>query len=162
MGMYSGKGGSHDTYAPTEWPLFTLNGSIVEQVAAFTSAETQRLTEPAQWFWDTPLHGRDSYLHLRPCHVAIALEKLLEAQLLEPSTTSFTVVAPAVGLQRWRKYLKHFRHREVHLVTVQGLGAVKHWLLRFERADGLLARGLEREAPIPSAGKGEKLGEEGA
>ena len=69
------------------------------------------------------------------------MEILLEAQLRMGETTAFTVVTPAVGMQEWRKYLKHFRRKEIHKVVVQGLGEVKHWLLRFEAGDGLLPRG---------------------
>ena len=145
MGMYSGKGGSHDLYAPTEWPKFALNGSIVEALAEWADTGVQRLETVDEWYRTAQLRGQDSHLHLRPCHVAPALERLLEAQLLEPATTAFTVVAPMVGLHKWRKYLKHFRRKEVHKVVVQGLGEVKHWLLRFEAGDGLLPRKQVRE-----------------
>ena len=145
MGMYSGKGGSHDLYAPTEWPKFPLNGDIVAVLQELAHADTRVLSTPEEWFRRATLRGNDSYLHLRPCHVAPALERLLEAQLLEPTTTAFTVVAPDVGLQKWRKYLKHFRRKEVHKVMVAGLGPVKHWVLRFEAGDALLPR--RREGP---------------
>ena len=97
------------------------------------------------WYGAVELAGKDTYMHLRPCHVAPALGALLEAQLREGGSTSFTVVAPMVGLRGWRKYLKHFRRREVHKVWVPGLGEVKHWLLRYEGGDGLLPRGREAQ-----------------
>ena len=31
-GMYSGQGGSHDAFTPLDWPLFDLNGPIVDAV----------------------------------------------------------------------------------------------------------------------------------
>ena len=142
MGMYSGNQDcSHDLFAPIEWPVFELNGSIVEEVRKLRTGQVQDVSAPAQWYWNEDVAGRDTYLHLRPSHVAQAMEILLEAQLRLGESTAFTVVTPAVGLQDWRKYLKHFRRKEIHKVVVQGLGEVKHWLLRFEAGDGLLPRG---------------------
>ena len=141
MGMYSGKQGSHDLFAPIEWPVFELNGSIVEAIRAVNTSTVLDVSAPEQWYWGQELAGKDSYLHLQPRHVAPAMEILLEAQLRMGETTAFTVVTPAVGMQEWRKYLKHFRRKEIHKVVVQGLGEVKHWLLRFEAGDGLLPRG---------------------
>ena len=143
VGMYSGKAGSHDTFAPMDWPRFELNGAILELLAELKTAEADDVSDPKEWFGSAELAGRDTFLHLRPCHVSQALEALLDAQLREGSTTAFTVVAPMVGLQSWRKYLKHFRRKEVHKVKVPGLGEVKHWVLRFEAGDGLLPRGAE-------------------
>ena len=145
MGMYSGKQGSHDLFAPTEWPVFELNGSIVEEVEKLKTNTVVDVSAPEQWYWGEELAGRDTYLHLRPSHVAPAMEILLEAQLRMGESTAFTVVTPAVGMQEWRKYLKHFRRKEIHKVVVQGLGEVKHWLLRFEAGDGLLPRGAATE-----------------
>ena len=51
------------------------------------------------------------------------------------------MIVPQVGMRSWSKYIKHFKRRESHEVHVEGLGKVKHWLLRFERGDGLLPRG---------------------
>jgi hypothetical protein len=145
MGMYSGsQSGSHDLFAPIEWPVFELNGSIVEEVQKLRTGTVQDVSAPEQWYCNEEIAGRDSYLHLRPCHVAPAMEILLEAQLRLGGSTAFTVVTPAVGLQDWRKYLKHFHRKEIYKVVVPGLGEVKHWLLRFEAGDGLLPRG-ERE-----------------
>ena len=112
------------------------------------TAATRHVSEPGDWYWFEELAGSDSFLHLRPCHVAPALELLLEAQLRLGETTSFTVVAPAVGMQEWRKYLKHFRRKEIHKVAVPGLGEVKHWLLRFEAGDGLLPRTGESSSGV--------------
>ena len=146
MGMYSGKQGSHDLFAPVEWPIFGLNGSIVEEVGKLKTSAIADVSAPEQWYWGEEMAGRDTYLHLRPSHVAPAMEILLEAQLRMGKTTAFTVVTPAVGMQEWRKYLKHFRRKEIHKVAVQGLGEVKHWLLRFEAGTGLLPRGSSAEA----------------
>ena len=145
MGMYSGKQGSHDMFAPVEWPVFELNGSIVAEVEQLRTDGVRDVSAPRQWFWNEELAGEDSYLHLRPSHVAPAMEVLLEAQLRLGETTAFTVVTPAVGMQEWRKYLKHFRRKEIHKVVVPGLGEVKHWLLRFEAGDGMLPRGQRDE-----------------
>jgi hypothetical protein len=153
VGMYSGKAGSHSTFAPMDWPCFALNGTIVAAMAALGVHDADDVSHPARWYGAAELAGRHTYLHLRPCHVAPALEALLDAQLREGSSTSFTVVAPMVGLQRWRKYLKHFRRKEVHKVTVPGLGEVKHWLLRFEAGDGLLPRTARLQGAAASAMK---------
>ena len=145
-GMYSGNSGHHDTFAPLEWPIFELNGPIVEVLALlYPEGMTNTGLHAEDWYGAVELAGKDTYMHLRPCHVAPALGALLEAQLREGGSTSFTVVAPMVGLRGWRKYLKHFRRREVHKVWVPGLGEVKHWLLRYEGGDGLLPRGREAQ-----------------
>lgn len=144
MGMYSGQKGKHDLYSPKDWPLFELNGSIVLEIEQLRVDRTVDASAPALWYDEVELAGKDSFLHLRPCHVSGALEGLLEAQLRR-ADTSFTVIAPAVGTREWSKYLKHFRRKEIHKVYVQGLGEVKHWLLRFEAGDGLLPRGQGAE-----------------
>jgi hypothetical protein len=148
MGMYSGRQGQHNLFAPVEWPVFELNGTITGAVAGLLTSATRHVSEPGDWYWFEELAGSDSFLHLRPCHVAPALELLLEAQLRFGETTSFTVVAPAVGMREWRKYLKHFRRKEIHKVSVPGLGEVKHWLLRFEAGDGLLPRTTEASSGV--------------
>ena len=128
-------------YSPVDWPVFELNGTIVEALKELGVEEAVDASETADWYWNMELAGQDSYLHLRPCHAAAAMQQLLEAQLRLGETTAFTVVVPAVGMREWRKYLKHFRRKEVHKVAVPGLGEVKHWLLRFEAGDGRLQRG---------------------
>jgi hypothetical protein len=69
------------------------------------------------------------------------MAQLFEGQLRDCDGTAFTVVLPMVGLKSWSRYLKHFRWKEAHVVQVEGLGEVKHWLLRYEKGDGSLPRG---------------------
>ena len=155
LGMYSGMAGSHDLFDPMEWPIFELTGELKTLAEAAENAADQNLSNPELWDADMVMSGRDSFLHLRPVHVAPAMELLMEAQLREGRTTSFTVIAPMVGLRKWRKYLKHFRSQQVHKVLVPGLGDVKHWLLRFEAGDALLPRASAVEddmAPVGISG----------
>jgi hypothetical protein len=155
LGMYSGMAGSHDLFDPMEWPIFELTGELKSLAEAAENAADQNLSNPELWDADMVMSGRDSFLHLRPVHVAPAMELLMEAQLREGRTTSFTVIAPMVGLRKWRKYLKHFRSQQVHKVLVPGLGDVKHWLLRFEAGDALLPRASAVEddmAPVGISG----------
>ena len=158
VGMYSGtERHGHDRFDPMEWPLFRLNGAVLEAVQSLVTAETQDWSEPQSWC-SGDAAGRDTYMHLRPAYVAEGIALLLDAQLREGATTSFTVVAPMVGLRRWRKYLKHFRRREEHRMRVEGLGEVKHWVLRFEAGDALLPRGRSEEEE--EEGEDDESGEE--
>jgi hypothetical protein len=150
LGMYAGKGGSHDSFAPVEWPTFELNGTILAALGGVTTGETVTASDPEQWFPQIELAGKDTFMHVRPAHATVAFELLMDAQLRLGSSTSFTVVVPMVGMRIWSKYLKHFRRREVHDVHVEGLGAVKHWFLRFEAGDALL----------PRSKRGDQAGEE--
>ena len=143
LGMYSDSPSSHDTFAPVEWPVFGLNGSILDSLAVLNESHTQDGSDPLTWFPTMDIAGQDTLVHVRPCHVTHILEMLLDAQLRQPEDTAFTVIVPQVGMRTWSKYVKHFRRRESHEVHVEGLGKVKHWLLRFERGDGLLPRGVE-------------------
>ena len=68
----------------------------------------------------------------------------MDAQLRMGHSTSFTVVVAQVGTSRWSRFLKHFRHKEVHDVDVPVLGVVRHWLLRFEAGDAMLPRAQRR------------------
>lgn len=142
-GMYSGTGGCHDLFSPLDWPRFSLGAELDTVLEEFVTARTLQCHDPAEWFPHQELAGRDSYAHLRPCHAGYHLERVLEAHLRLPHTTSATVVVPMVGLRSWAKFLKHFRRKEVHVVQVEGLGEVKHWLLRMEEGDSLLPRGEE-------------------
>ena len=141
LGMYSDSPSSHDTFAPVEWPVFNLNGTILESLAVLDEGHTQNGSNPCTWYPTMALAGHDTLVHVRPCHATHILEMLLDAQLRLPEDTAFTVIVPQVGMRSWSKYIKHFKRRESHEVHVEGLGKVKHWLLRFERGDGLLPRG---------------------
>lgn len=107
------------------------------------------------------LAGKDTFMHVRPAHATVAFELLTDAQLRLGSSTSFTVVVPMVGMRMWPKYLKHFRRREVHDVHVEGLGTVKHWLLRFEAGGALLPRSKRDGQAEEEEQEAEVKGEEG-
>ena len=142
LGMYSGQPGQHDTYSPLDWPRFPLNGEIVQAIEEVRQEDTLDISDPATWSTELDTAGRDTFCHARPCHAAIAMELLLEGQLREGRTTSFTMVVPfQMGMSSWSRFLRHFRTKRVFRVRVPGLGEMKHWFLRFERGDGLLPRG---------------------
>jgi hypothetical protein len=153
--MYSDSPSSHDTFAPVEWPVFHLNGTILESLAILDEGHTQDGSDPYTWFPTMAIAGHDTLVHVRPCHATHILEMLLDAQLRQPEDTAFTVIVPQVGMRTWSKYIKHFKRRESHEVHVEGLGKVKHWLLRFEQGDGLLPRGLEGQAAVANWEVGE-------
>jgi hypothetical protein len=158
LGMYSGRPGEHDTFSPLDWPCFELNGDIEGAVAALRSVSTVDMSDPARWLLpDTEVAGQDTFWHLRPCHAVVAMEIMLEAQLRLGLSTSFTVVVPQVGVRAWSRFLKHFRHKKVFEVHVAGLGAVKHWLLRFEEGDAMLPR-KQRTAEGQEVGEDEEMG----
>ena len=144
LGMYSGMEGSHDVFDPMEWPRFELTEQLGELAMMALSRCDLDGSNPQEWP-DMEFDGKDTYMHLRPVHVAPAMERLMDAQLRAGSTTSFTIIAPMIGLREWRKYLKHFRHKEVVKLEVPGLGTVKHWYLRYEAGDALLPRGQDVE-----------------
>ena len=144
LGMYSGMEGSHDMFDPVEWPRFELSAELADRAAEALEVCTQDASDPRTWL-NMDFAGEDTFLHLRPAHVAPALERLMEGQMREGKTTAFTVITPAVGLREWRKYLKHFRQRVLLPLEVPGLGTVKHWVLRFNAGDGLLPRGMADE-----------------
>jgi hypothetical protein len=141
LGMYSGQPGTHDTFSPVDWPLFELPPHLLERVTAFSTPATIDMSDPAQWLSaGIDAAGQDTFWHLRPCHASFAMCIMLEAQLRLGRSTSFTVVVPQVGMSGWSRYLKHFRHKTVHEVHVEGLGSVRHWLLRFAPGDAFLPR----------------------
>jgi hypothetical protein len=141
LGMYSGKPGSHSTYSPLDWPTFPLSTELAAVVRALQGPTTVDMSDSTQWLSGSlDIAGRDTLWHLRPCHAAFAMGLMLEAQLRLGHTTSFTVVVPQVGVSGWSRYLKHFRRKEVHDVHVEGLGVVRHWLLRFAAGDAFLPR----------------------
>ena len=143
LGMYSGQPGQHATYSPLDWPRFELNGEIVEAIEGVRQAGTVDISDPNLWGTELDTAGQDTFCHARPCHAAIVMELLLEGQLRESTTTSFTVVIPCqIGMSIWSRFLRHFRHKQVFRVRVPGLGEMKHWFLRFEAGDGLLPRGV--------------------
>lgn len=144
---YGATGLSHDTFSPLDWPRFELNGEAAEEVGKWVSEVTVDASDPGKWTPSLDLGGRDSFVHARPAHAPRAFAMLLEAQLRHPTTTSFTVVVPQIGVRGWSKYLKHFRHKRECEVHVSGLGYVKHWVLRYEAGDGLRERngGVEEE-----------------
>ena len=139
LGMYSGMEGSHNLFDPVEWPRFELTDELGEISTRALESCTHDASDPHTWL-DLDFSGTDTYMHLRPAHVAPAMERLLDGQLRRARTTAFTVITPAVGLKEWRKYLKHFRSRRMVPLEVPGLGTIKHWVLRFEAGDGLLPR----------------------
>jgi hypothetical protein len=146
LGMYSGKPGSHDTFSPLDWPTFELPCEFREIIASHSTPATINMSDPAQWLTtEVDIAGTDSYWHVRPCHASYAMCLMLDAQLRLGHTTSFTVVVPQVGVSGWSRYLKHFRHKSVHDVHVEGLGIVRHWLLRFEAGDAFLPRAQQRD-----------------
>ena len=135
LGMFGGEGASHDCFSPMEWPRFELDTEMREAVAKVVGSETIDMSEPRHWY-DSECAGKDTYWHLRPCHVTHAMEVAMDAALREPDTTSFTMVIPRVGMRKWRRYFKHFRHKKVYAMQVEGLGEVHHWILRYEPGDG--------------------------
>ena len=137
--------GSHDMFDPMEWPIFELNGELGVLAQHAKDTCTLDASDPRQWH-NMDFAGQDTFMHIRPAHASAALERLMEGQLRMGDATAFTVIVPAVGLRAWRKYLKHFRKRKLWPIEVPGIGAVKHWYLRYEAGDGLLPKGQE-EAP---------------
>ena len=131
---------AHDTFDPTAWPAFRLSGEIEWWLSQYRQRPgVVVMSDVADWAWVDPA-GQDTYWHLRPRHVAKVLALLLDAQLREPATTAFTVVAPWVNNRKWRKYLKHFRRKRTVKVAVKGLGNVAHLVMRYEAGDGLLGK----------------------
>ena len=116
-----------------------MNGEIGVLADQAKARCTVDASDPLQWH-NLDFAGQDTYMHIRPAHVSAALERLMEGQLRLGSRTAFTVIVPAVGLRTWRKYLKHFRKRQLYPVEVPGIGTVKHWYLRYEAGDGLLPK----------------------
>lgn len=155
LGMYSGMEGTHDLFDPVEWPRFALQGELARISATARRNSTQDASDPHDWIRQE-FSGEDTYLHLRPAHVASALERLMEAQLRDGANTAFTVITPAVGLRAWKKYMKHFRKKTLVPLEVVGLGDVKHWVLRYERGDGLLPRAYSACEPQAENGDGEE------
>jgi site-specific DNA-cytosine methylase len=145
LGVYSGTGGSHDQFSPMDWPRFPLRGCSLGMVNALRTSGTVDASDPRVWGGGYDAAGKDTFCHLRPCHGAQAMAVLFEGQLRDCAGTSFTVVLPVVGLKAWSRYLKHFRHKEVVDVQVEGLGVVKHWVLRYEKGDGILPRGRQAQ-----------------
>ena len=146
LGQLSADPVSHDTFDPMAWPAFELSGPLGVQAHRYRDAPgVVDMSRPRNWMALHDVAGRDTYWHLRPRHVAKALERMLDAQLRQPKSTSFTVVVPVVNLIKWRKYLKHFRRKVELPVHVEGLGIVKHWLLRYEAGDGLRGKRPLRE-----------------
>jgi hypothetical protein len=141
LGMYSGNPGSHDAFSPIDWPRFELPQSLQDAIANLGRADTEDMSDPRRWLDpDCDAAGIDTLWHLRPCHAVIAFGIMLDAQLRLGHTTSFTVVVPLIGASTWARFLKHFRSKTEHDVHVEGLGVVKHWLLRFHAGDGFLPR----------------------
>jgi hypothetical protein len=100
---------SHDTFDPTAWPAFPLEGQVAATAQAYREREgVVDMSQPATWSQVDPA-GKDTYWHLRPRWVGSSLRRLLDAQLRQPASTAFTVVAPMVNMASWRKYLKHMR-----------------------------------------------------
>ena len=159
LGMYSGmKNGAHDMFDPMEWPRFELSGELAERAELALDECTQDASDPERWC-DMEFAGQDTFMHLRPCHACFGLERLMDAQLCEGSSTAFTVIVPMVGLRGWRKYLKHFRSKQAVGLEVGDLGIIKHWVLRFERGDGLLPKKVEDEVAA-EGGEAEEVVEE--
>lgn len=52
--MYAGKGESHDSFAPVEWPTFELNGTILEAPGDVTTGDTVSASDPEQRFPQIP------------------------------------------------------------------------------------------------------------
>ena len=131
---------AHDTFDPTAWPAFRLSGEMEWWAGQYKQRPgAVVMSDVADWARVNPA-GQDTYWHLRPRHVAKVLALLLDAQLREPATTAFTVVAPWVNNRKWRKYLKHFRRKRTVKVAVKGLGNVAHLVMRYEAGDGLLGK----------------------
>ena len=49
LGVYSGTGGSHDTFSPMDWPCFPMRGSLKEAVESMVGAHTVMASDPAVW-----------------------------------------------------------------------------------------------------------------
>lgn len=138
LGMFGGKGSSED-FSPMEWPCFRLRGEIVRDMNRFVTPSTVTMNDPQTWF-HTECAGIDTVWHLRPAHVARAMEVMMDAALRDPDHTSFTVVVPRVGMKKWSRYFKHFLYKQIYAMQVEGLGEVHHWVLRFEPGDGRRAK----------------------
>ena len=142
LGMFGGEQTSHDKFSPMEWPRFPLDDTVEKAVDRVVNTNTINMTDPQRWYSEE-CAGKDTYWHLRPCHVTQAMEVAMDAALREPDTTSFTMVIPRVGMRKWSRYFKHFRHKKVYAMQVEGLGEVHHWVLRYEPGDGRRPRVLE-------------------
>ena len=130
----------HDTYDPSAWPTFALAGEAKWFAIQYRArSNVMHMSSVADWA-RSDVAGHDSYWHLRPRHVAKAMAMVMDAQLRQPVTTSFTLIMPWVNDRTWRKYLKHFRRQRRIVMQVEGLGPVVHLMVRYEAGDGMLGK----------------------
>ena len=136
----------HATYSPMEWPCFELEGEVKAWAAGESVSASASYSKPSGW--DGKYEGRKTFWHVRPRHFEDAMDHLLGAQLVEPLKTAFSIVVPAVGVKAWSKYLKHFRDKREVAMHVEGLGVVRHWLLKYNASDGRIRRGEVHDNPF--------------